>query len=175
MQTCILAISHIQWLSSLGAVVYEVHSILFQDLKFTTGIIARRTIFYFSQYFKVPTRVASCVSRFCKFYICMPCHYTLVSQNILLIFNKHIYTLYIVILVIYSLIWQTTTPCGWRSRHLHHVQVICTCSPFSGMALVAALKWKFWAGGPAISHVDCFFPSPRVKRWHALMPGVTWM
>ena len=79
-----------------------------------TGTIARVTVFYFSQYFKVPTRVTSWVYKFCKFYFSMPCHYTLVSQNILLIFNKCIYTLYIVVLVVYSLIWQTTTPRGWR-------------------------------------------------------------
>ena len=79
-----------------------------------TGTIARVTVFYFSQYFKVPTRETSWVYKFCKFYFSMPCRYTLVSQNILLIFNKRIYTLYIVVLVFYSLIWQTTTPRGWR-------------------------------------------------------------
>ena len=71
-----------------------------------TSTIARVTVFYFSQYFMAPTRVASWALRFCKFlnfYFCMPCRYTLVSQNSLLIFNKRIYTLYIVVLVIYSL------------------------------------------------------------------------
>ena len=32
-----------------------------------TGTIAIVTVFYFSQYFKAPTRVASWVLRFCKF------------------------------------------------------------------------------------------------------------
>ena len=70
-----------------------------------TGTMARVTVFYLSQYFKAPTRITSWAFRFCKFYLCMPCRYTLVSQNSLLIFNKCIYTLYIVVLVIYSLIW----------------------------------------------------------------------
>ena len=101
-----------------------------------TSTIARVTVFYLSQYFMVPTRVASWAFRFCKFYsfiYCMPCRYTLVSQNSLLIFNKRIYTLYIVVLVIYSLIWQTT-------MHLHPIQVICTCSALPGMAHVTVLE-----------------------------------
>ena len=50
---------------------FEVQSIyLFQDQRFTTGIIASETVFYYSQYFKAPTRVASWVY---YFYI-LACH-----------------------------------------------------------------------------------------------------
>ena len=105
-----------------------------------TGTIARVTVFYFSQYVKAPTRVTSWVYEFCKFYFSMPYHYTLVSQNILLIFNKHIYTLYIVVLVIYSFNLANNHATRMAFSCLHHTQVICTFSAFPGMALVTALE-----------------------------------
>ena len=140
-----------------------------------TSTIARVTVFYLSQYFVVPTRVASWAFRFCKFYsfiFCMPCHYTLVSQNSLLILINAftLCTLSSWSFILYS----GKQPCHADGiSHLHHVQVNCTCLAFPGMALVTALEQK--SGGPTISLIDHIFPSPRVKRWHALMPGVAWM
>ena len=83
-----------------------------------TGTIARITVFYFRQYFRVPTRVTSWVYNFVSFILAC---YVIILLNlrtfyILLIFNKCIYTLYIVVLVIYSLIWRTTMQHGWRFR-----------------------------------------------------------
>ena len=75
------------------------------------------------------------------YYYILACHIViLLYLRTFAYFNKRIYTFYIVVLVVYSLIWQTTMPSGWCSEHLHHLWVFCMFLAFSGMALVATLE-----------------------------------
>ena len=91
----------------------------FKFILFILGsrVMTRVTVFYLHQHFMAPTRLASWAFRFCKFYSFIFLHamslYFCISEQFTY-FNKCIYTLYIVVLVVYSLIWRTTTPCGWH-------------------------------------------------------------
>ena len=107
-----------------------------------TNTIARVTVFYFSQFFMAPTRVTSWALRFCKFYsFIFACHV------VILLYLRTVYLFLINAFTLCTLSsWSFILLSGEQPCHvdgiscLHHVQVICTCLAFPGMALVTGLE-----------------------------------